>query len=229
MDQKERSADHTAGLKQALQGWQRGIWTATPALVNGGIGADQTISCTPAIRSLILVVDPKTGKQVQQWVQLPQLIKVPVQFPGGGGYNLTMPIADGDEVLVVFGSRCIDAWWQNGGVGNAIDFRAHDLSDGFAIPGFRSVPRKLSGISTTTVQLRDDAGTNYIEIDKATGFVNIHVSDQVKIFGDLFVTGEITAGADSGATVGLLTHDHNQPADSHGDSEQATTPPIPNS
>lgn len=56
-------------------------------------------------------------------MDLPILPDVPVVFPGGGGFALTFPVAAGDECLVVFASRCIDAWWQSGGVGEPMEPR----------------------------------------------------------------------------------------------------------
>ena len=51
----------------------------------------------------------------------------------------------------------------------------HDLSDGFAIPGPRSVPKIPAGvISSTEAQLRNDAGTVYLSITASgkIGFAN---------------------------------------------------------
>ena len=80
-------------------------------------------------------------------------------FPGGGGWSITFPVSKGDEALVVFASRCIDDWWQSGGVGIQPDLRMHDLSDGFAIIGPRSQPRKLNpAISTIAVDSRKHFG-----------------------------------------------------------------------
>ena len=41
--------------------------------------------------------------------------------------------------------RCIDAWMQSGGVQNPMTGRRHDLSDGFALVGFRSGKTMLEG------------------------------------------------------------------------------------
>ena len=97
-------------------------------------------------------------------VAMPILVDVPVVFPCGGGYTLTFPVQPGDEALIVFGNRCIDAWWQSGGVQQQAEIRMHDLSDGFALVGPRSQPRVLPGVSTSAVQLRSDNGLAHIEI-----------------------------------------------------------------
>jgi hypothetical protein len=50
---------------------------------------------------------------------------------------------------VIFADRCIDFWWQNGGVQEPVDDRVHDLSDAFCIVGPQSQAQKISGISTS--------------------------------------------------------------------------------
>jgi hypothetical protein len=45
-----------------------------------------------------------------------------------------------------------------------MEFRMHDLSDGFAFVGPRSTPRVLSGVSTTATQLRSDDGATMVEV-----------------------------------------------------------------
>lgn len=207
MDQKERSADSTAALKTALSGWQRGIWTALPGIIIDFNPADCTATVQPAINAVILKQDPKTGAQTQANTTLPVLPKVPVVFPGGGGFGLTFPIAKGDEVLVVFASRCIDAWWQSGGTQGQIEQRAHDLSDGIAIAGLRSVPRVPGSISASSVQLRSDDGSTHVEI-AAGGIVNIVASGGLHVTGNITATGEITAGAGGGDSVTLQQHKH---------------------
>lgn len=217
MDQRERGADHTAAMKVALAGWQRGIWTALPALVTAYDPATNTCTCQPTIKAVIVQQDPTTNQQTQAPVNLPTLIHVPVVFPGGGGYSMTFPIKSGDEVLVVFSSRCIDAWWQSGGVQQQIEHRAHDLSDGIAIVGLRSVPAVPANISTTTMQIRSDDGTSFIELD-ASNNININAPTHNLTFntmnatldaaGNLAVKGSITAGMGGADLVTLQAHTH---------------------
>jgi len=101
-------------------------------------------------------------------LSLPLLVDVPVIFPRGGGVTLTFPVKAGDECLLVFSDRCIDFWWQNGGVQESVDSRMHDLSDAFAIVGPQSQAQKISGISTSAAQFRSDDGSTYLEIDPTT-------------------------------------------------------------
>lgn len=109
---------------------------------------------------------------VSQSITLPLLVDVPVIFPRGGGCTLTFPVKAGDECLVIFSDRCIDFWWQNGGIQEPVDDRVHDLSDAFAIVGPQSQAQKISGISTNAVELRSDDGGTKLSLNPSTGEIN---------------------------------------------------------
>ncbi len=66
---------------------------------------------------------------------MPILVDCPVFTPQGGGAALTLPIKAGDECIVLFADRNIDAWFANGGQAAPFDDRLHDLSDGIALVG----------------------------------------------------------------------------------------------
>lgn len=159
MDRRERSPDSYSALKEALDGWQAKLWTALPARITKYSPDAMTCECQPVLQALLL---DRSG--FETWVTLPLLVDVPVMFPGAGGFTLTFPVVAGDEVLVVFSSRCIDAWWQSGGVQQQAELRMHDLSDGFAVLGARNQTRLVPSINTTAVQLRNDAGDAFVEI-----------------------------------------------------------------
>ena len=97
---------------------------------------------------------------------------VPVMFPRGGGCSLTFPVNKGDECLVIFADRCIDFWWQSGGIQEPVDERMHDLSDAFCIVGPQSQAKKISGISTSAVELRSDDGETKLSLNPASGAIN---------------------------------------------------------
>lgn len=100
--------------------------------------------------------------------EMPILPDVPVVLPRGGGCTMTFPVKPGDECLLIFSDRCIDFWWQSGGVQEPVDPRQHDLSDAFAIIGPQSQASKISGISTSAAQFRSDDGSTYFEINPDT-------------------------------------------------------------
>ena len=69
---------------------------------------------------------------------MPVIADVPVIWPRAGGASLTMPVKQGDGVLLVFADRSIDRWLVQGGEVTPDDRRKHDLSDCVAIPGLYS-------------------------------------------------------------------------------------------
>lgn len=162
MNRSERLDDTEESLRLAQENSQAQLWTALPGIVKAVDLTKQTCSVQPAIRGSIT---DKEGEAQQ--VQLPMLVDVPICFPRAGTFALTFPVEAGDECLVVFASRCIDAWWQSGGVQNPAEWRMHDLSDGFCILAPTSQPRALGGVSDDAVQLRNESGDAFVQIDKS--------------------------------------------------------------
>lgn len=155
-------------MREALDGYRAGIWTALPGIIQRFNPEAMTCEVQVAIKMKVRKQDGTSDS-----VAIYPLVDCPVQFPAGGQCTLTFPVAAGDECLVVFASRCIDAWWQSGGVQEQAEARMHDLSDGFVLLGFRSKPRVLSDFSTSTTQLRSDDGATCIELDPAGQLVNV--------------------------------------------------------
>jgi len=184
MKRQERLDDPETSLNFAMDGRQARMWTALPGIVHDVDLQAQTISVQPAIQAIETDQDG-----VETNTNMPLLVDVPVVWPRAGGFCLTFPIAAGDEVLVVFASRCIDAWHQSGGVQAQAEQRKHDLSDAFAILAPTSSPNVVGGVSANAVQLRNDSGTAYVEVD-SSGKVNIVSSSEVNINAQ---TANITA------------------------------------
>ncbi len=185
MDRRERIADSEEMLRMALGGLQGTLWTALPGIIDSFDADAMTCKVQPAVGGSRLM---QNGDLVE--VQMPLLLDCPVVFPGGGGATLTFPIKPGDECLVVFASRCIDSWWQLGGVRGQAEIRMHDLSDGFVLAGVRSQPRKFS-VSTTAAQLRSDDGAAYVEINPTSHKIKALTSGDIEATAD----GQITMNA----------------------------------
>ena len=105
-------------------------------------------------------------------IPIPKLIKVPVWFPRGGGFTITLPVKKGDECLVVFNERSIDNWNKFGDVRKPNDKRKHDISDGIAFVGFSSQPNKIDSFATDDLEVRNDAANQRITL-KANGDIII--------------------------------------------------------
>ena len=175
MKRSERYNDPEESFRLAFQGEQSKMWTSIPGIVDSVNLDAQTLSVQPSIQGIVLDEQSNATN-----VNLPLCVDVPIVWPRAGGFSLTFPIKTGDEVLLVFASRCIDSWWQNGGVGSQAELRLHDLSDGFAMLAPTSQPKRLLNVSGKNVQLRTDSGTSYIEITP-DGQINILTNSEVNI------------------------------------------------
>lgn len=230
----------------ALDGLRSGLWTAMPGIIQSFSAGAITATVQLAIKGIRHAPDGSA-----QFVNMPLLVDVPVHFPRGGGCALTFPVAAGDECLVVFSARCIDGWWQSGGVQAPMDPRVHDLSDGFAFVGFFSQVTKISGISTASAQLRSNDGATYIDLNPSTKKVKVVApggfdvvaplstfSAGVTINGLLTFVGGMVGSAASGAAavfngilnvIGQITANGKRVDDTHTHTAQGanavTTPP----
>lgn len=212
MDRREHIDDPVESTLGALDARQANTWTALPGIVQSFDAVAMTCTVQPAIQMLATKQDGTFEN-----VSLPLLLDCPVQFPAGGGVTLTFPIKPGDEALIIFSARCIDAWWQSGGVQVQAELRMHDLSDGFVLVGVRSQPRVIPNVSTSTAQLRNDAGDTFVELDPEGQVVTITapggvvINANVTINGDTQQNGKIDATGDvTGAGISLETHTHGQ-------------------
>jgi hypothetical protein len=214
----QRFDDAEAVYRTAVAAALASVWTSLPGIIQAYDATTQTATVQPAVQGVVTAPDGSTSL-----VSLPVVTDVPCQFPSGGGFALTFPVAAGDECLLVFASRGIDAWHALGGVQQPTGSRKHALSDAFAMLGFRSLPHALGAVSTTAVQLRNAAGTAMLEI-KPSGQVHVLAPVPMVIDGNVVVNGTITATGDVVAgTVSLKLHQHSGVQTGGG----VSGPPVP--
>ena len=203
MDRRELANDHEEAFRLALDGRLACLWTSFPGIVQSVNWAQMTCVVQPAIQGSITDENNNTT-----FVNLPVLVDCPIVFQKAGGFVLTLPIAAHDEVLVSIANRCIDAWWQSGGIQQPVEYRMHDLSDGFVIPGPCSLPNVIPNISPTDAQLRNKAGTAVIGI-APSGAIYLTSAISTTVNGNLVVTGSVTAtGQVTANSVPLSIHTH---------------------
>lgn len=160
------------GEQQAMKVLSDTIFSMLRVSLPGIIESFEPIACTCTVQPAL---KGQTADELGNMKSspLPLLVDVSVVFPRGGGCTITFPVKAGDECLVVFSDRCIDFWWQSGGVQETVDPRQHDLSDAFAIVGPQSQANVISNISSTTLQMRTDDGAAYIELDPNSHAINL--------------------------------------------------------
>ena len=192
-----------------LKGAKQSIRVSMPGIIKSF--DPETVTCVVEVSIYIPKPESAEGKSIDRLPQdnvfYPLILDAPVIFPRGGGCTLTFPVSAGDECLVVFADRCIDFWWQSGGVQNGSRGRMHDYSDAFVIPGPQSQAKKISGISTTAAQLRTDDGSAFIELAAGgnitattAGSATIN-APEIILNGNVTINGNLSQGmGDSGGS-----------------------------
>jgi hypothetical protein len=192
MDRRERSATQEEALRAASDALRGSLWTGMPGIIQSFNPAAMTCEVQPAIMGRIRQPDGTI-----RYVNMPLLVDVPVYFPAGGSVVLTMPVAPGDECFVAFADRCIDAWWQQGGIQPPMELRMHDLSDGFAFVGVFSQPRVIENVNDTVAQLRTADGTVALSVDPVNGIARVSAPTVIvhaaeKLYQDCYGYGTLT-------------------------------------
>ena len=197
MDRRVRIDNDLIKFQALLKSWQSNIFTALPGIYEAAGKGNQTANVQASVKAKVLGQDGNWSDMT-----LPMCINCPVVYPGGGGFQMTFPLSKGDEGLIVFAQRCIDAWWERGGVQSQAEMRMHDISDGFFIPAMLSQSKApATAASTSTVQLRSSDGATYIEV-AAGNLVNVHASAGTTITGPVTITGALTLGGTISGTGG---------------------------
>ena len=158
-----------------------------------------TISAQPVVAR---VVDEKV-------VPLPVFPSVPVFTLQGGGSYLAMPIAVGDDCLLIFNERCLDNWYAGNYNVKALEERKHDYSDAIAFVGVNrsgtaiAIPSVITQIGDFFAQGEHEYNGNHVYNGDMT------VNGDYTINGNLTVTGMISAGSYSGIGGGDMVTNSN--------------------
>jgi hypothetical protein len=141
--------------------------TAMPGRVESYDSKSQTADIQPLIDNTFIDLDRNEVNE-----PYPKLQRVPVWFPRGGGYFQSLPVQEGDTVLLIFNERSTDRYNASDSVPpqpktiDPIDIRMHHLSDAIAIPGFFPLSQSLSDAHSRNMVMGKDGGTQ------------IHVKDE---------------------------------------------------
>lgn len=171
----EQTADTEQLLNALLARVSATINCCLPGIVKKFDSKTQTAAIQPTVRRRI-----RTRAGVKEY-PYPLLTDVPVLMLGGGAHFFTMPVTAGDECIVLFSDVCMDAWFQSGGVQNPMIARGHDLSDGFALVGFRSKPNMIQNMDTQYPAVSDlvIAGKRFSEwLEEAGGGMTARFDDE---------------------------------------------------
>lgn len=154
----------------------------------------------------------------------PLLLKVPVMVLFGGNSFLSMPIAPGDNCIVLFNDREIDQWFAKGGIQTPLTYRAHSVSDAIAIVGIRSLQDsisdyladgvRLSYSSASRIDLTEDQIKSIAALFKHNG--NMEITGDLLVDGNAHVKGGIQVdGVATGSGGGTFKMGANLDLNSH--------------
>lgn len=137
------------------------IHTALPGRVESYDAATQKADIKPLVKRCFRTGDDRTIVE-----ELPVLTDVPIVFPRGGGFFVSLPVTAGDHVLLIFNESSIDIFQTGaGGDTDPQDIRRHNLSDAVALPGFYPFSKSLADADADNLVIGEDGG------------VQVHVSD----------------------------------------------------
>jgi hypothetical protein len=122
----------TPGLTDMLATITRasaGVQTGMPARV---VSFTEGPPARCSVKPLLQRRDAETGETTDY----PVIPDVPIIYPAGGGFRMSWPLAQNDQVWLVFGSRDISGWKSGGGASAPRSQRRAGLSDAVVLAGF---------------------------------------------------------------------------------------------
>jgi len=127
----------------------------------------------------------------------PAINNVPVIFPRSGGASMTFPVKPGDTVLLIFASRSIDGWTNQGGTVDQSDNRMHSINDAIAIPGLIPFSTRSMAKNNEDVLIKYKSAEIEIKQDSQINMkspVKVYVdTPELRCTGDIYAEGDITA------------------------------------
>jgi len=151
IDIRERFEDQTELLETVVDAVFSRLPKSGPVMLAEDSQDGHTAKLQPTTKAIQRKPDGTTVE-----VTLPVIPDVPVHFMGGGGITTTYGLKQGNEGFSVPAALGIDGWHQNGGVQSPGDTRQHAMWDAVFVPGVRSDPNKLKGVSPNSTQTRTD-------------------------------------------------------------------------
>lgn len=127
-----RSPELQEILRLAVSSRLRDVNVALPGKINSYDPSEQKADIKPLLKRITQTTD---GNELEE--ELPVIPNVPVIFPRGGDFFISMPVKQGDFCLLIFNSFPVDKYkYGQGDDINPGDFSMHQLTDAVAIMGF---------------------------------------------------------------------------------------------
>lgn len=161
----EMTGDSSSPYRVLMEAVSAAIRVAMPGKIISFDPLTQTAQVKPMLADKIQLVG------AEQYVWPPVLPDVPVLFPRGGDFAITLPVAAGDACLLIFADSCIDGFMQTGAETAPAELRRHDMSDALAIVGL-SAGEPLKDYHAGALQIRSLTGTSKITMSADSITIN---------------------------------------------------------
>jgi hypothetical protein len=187
-------------LTEVLEATKRDMKIAINCVQIGIIQAFDTSTQLATIQIAMKQVKDVAEDGTRTVVEYPLILECPVMVLFGGVDVLTLPIAAGDNCIVLFCDRDIDQWLNNGNDKVPTTSRAHDMNDAFAIVGIRPLTNSIANYLSNGIRLSH--GTGNSQIDLKTDLIDsiadlflhhgsMRITENLEVDGDLTVIGDV--------------------------------------
>lgn len=171
-------------MRQSIENLLVDIHTALPARVESFDGQKSMVSVQPLLK--------RKFRTETDAINLPIISNVPVIFPRTANAFIKMPIAKGDQGLIVFSERSLDKWLDSGGESiSPDDPRKFDLSDAVFLPGLYTYTQTsidpASNIliynNKTQITIKPD-GETIIDNTDAAALITLKASGEIELINE---------------------------------------------
>lgn len=166
----------------------------------------QTITATMNYTQTYFQANSQTGVYNPVLQNYPILLDCPMIIISGGTGALTMPIAAGDECLVLFNDRDMSNWNATGQQGACATNRAHSFSDGIILVGLNSSPNVIQNYDPTRAVLRNGTAKvgvspSLVQIANDVTTLKTVLDGLIDAIDTMVSTGVVASGAGAGGTL----------------------------
>lgn len=198
-DQQNRQASLNTIIDDSIESRLRELHTCTPGIIENFDTTTMRAEIQPTIKRVLINGELK---------DMPKLINCPLGILRFGGFSFTVPIKAGDECMIHFTERSLDAWIQFGDIRQPKDIRMHHESDAYFLPVHTSEKNKVIDYDADNVVLRNNLNdqkitlfaSGDITIDSTGGATTIN-ANQVEINSD----GDTTINANGACNINGTT------------------------
>jgi hypothetical protein len=160
-------------IRNSFDFYLEDVHTCLPGRVEKYDPAEQRADVQPMIQRRLVAED---GQEILE--SLPQIPEVPVAFPRSGEFFVSFPIKQDDLGILVFSERSMELYLEGqadkAGGDDPVDYRKHDLTDAFFLPGGYPWKKSLVDAHADNLVVGKDGGlqTHYKSSEIALGEEN---------------------------------------------------------